>query len=365
MQKLAAEQARRGHEVHVLTASSSNTPTQDRPWTSHVIPKLGIRFAHYRSVFSAKREREITAVIAKVAPDVVHAHAIAFQIGYRWMPPARKTGMTVVATFHDAMHVRYGKVTGREAHPALTELRRFRWSYNPLRNAMIASFLRSANALVAVSDALRDYLQPHCPKPIRTVHNGIDLDFWTPDGSQRDVRESLGLPVDAAVFLIAGRLGGDKGLPLALSALPHDALLLVAGDVGPTVARDPRCRVFPRQSSQDMKKLFAACDAVLVPSTYLDPFPTVCLEAMASGKPVLATSMGGAKEAVADGETGWVIDPSDRDAWARRMEWCASNRNDAAEKGRNGRRMAEARFGITRMADDMHDVYAGTGVVRT
>lgn len=358
MQKLATEQARQGHDVHVLSASSSATPMHDHPWTNHVIPKLGIRFSHYRSVFSGRREREVMAVIKEVSPDVVHAHAIAFQIGYRWMPAARKAGIRVVGTFHDAMHIRYGKVTGRESNPALDEFRRFRWSYNPLRNALIASYLRSADALVAVSDALREYVQPLTPKSIQTIHNGIDLDFWKPTENQRAARQALELPIEAPIFLIAGRLGGSKGLPLALTALPRNALLLVAGEVGTLATRDRRCRVFERQSQEAMKRLYLASDAVLVPSNYLDPFPTVCLEAMASGRPVIATSMGGAKEAVSENETGWILDPDDSGAWASRMEWCALNRNDMTEIGKAARRLAEARFDVKYMAKNMERIYS-------
>lgn len=357
---LAAEQSRRGHDIHLLVAMPEGVLPAPGPWTVHALARKGNRFAHWRSVFSGARAREVAAAVAAISPDVAHAHAVAFQIGYRWIPAVRGAGIPIVATFHDAMHVRYGKVTGSERRPALTECARFRWSYNPVRHAMIRRFLRSANALVAVSDALRTYLERYRLGRIETIRNGIDLSFWSATASRAEARASLGLPERGCIFLIAGRLGGEKGLSTAIAALPAGATLLVAGEAPASYGlSDPtRFRVFPRQSPTDMKTLYAACDAALVPSGYLDPFPTVCLEAMAMSRSVLATSMGGARESVTDGETGWILNPNDTDAWAKRMEWCSAHQAENDEIGKRGREKTETAFGIGRMADHMERVYA-------
>ncbi len=360
MCELATEQARRGHDVHLLTA----TDGMDGPWTAHRIGPKGMRFAHYRSVFSGRRAEEVLSVVRRVSADAIHLHAAAFQIGYRWLPSARALGIPATVTFHDAMHVRYGKVVGDETLPALRELRRFRWSYNPLRHAMIRGFLRSAGALVAVSDALRTYLERYGLGPMQTVRNGIDLEAWSPS-PRAEARATLGLPADKTVFLIAGRLGGEKGLATALAALPSGSILAIAGD-GSAPDDPARFRAFPRQDAAGMRSLYAACNAVLVPSTYLDPFPTVCLEAMAMARPILATTLGGATEAVVDGATGWAIDPFDIGAWKDRMKWCASHCNVLDDVGRAGRSRAESAFSIGRMADDMERVYSsakGKGMV--
>jgi glycosyltransferase involved in cell wall biosynthesis len=68
-----------------------------------------------------------------------------------------------------------------------------------------------------------------------------------------------------------------------------------------------------------LKAAYAISTTVVVPSQYLDPFPTVVLEAMACGKPIIGTCMGGIPEIVVDGTTGFIIGPQDFNALSLRL----------------------------------------------
>jgi len=359
MCELSRAQADAGNEIHILTVASATAKHQSGPWTVHTVPTLPQRFAHMRSVFSRSRAREVMNIINTIKPDVIHAHAIAFQIGYLWTKTAREYGYSIVVTCHDAMLVRYGKAVGNERFPALMEARRFRWSYNPLRHVMIRRLLANARAITAVSDALRAYLMRYGIEPMKTIHNGIDMRVWKPTESRQAARARLELPFDRCYFLIAGRLGGDKGLGTALKALPANAGLIIAGEASQWASQNDtqHLHFFPRQSAENMRALYAACDAVLVPSEYLDPFPTVCLEAMAMGRAVLSTSMGGAQEAVQHEKTGWILDPSDLRIWKQQMEWCVQHRTKLDTMGIVGRKHANEYFSIGRMMKNVEHVY--------
>lgn len=344
----------RGHEVHLLTSApkGSFSAMQDGIHI-HTTPRRSLRFAHFRSVFSQKVASETLAVIDAVQPDLIHAHGLAWQTGYRWIKGAVQRGIPVVYTCHGVMHIAYGKVTGSEKHLWLRDLKRTRWETNPFRNMLIRRALNQTKKIICVSDTLKKYIARFGYTNTVTLHNGIDLSFWKVTTSQADARKQLGLPADRPLFLLAGRLGHDKGGDVIAKSLPPDAELILAGDIPKGGFDNIKDRVhsFRNQSPEKMRLLYCACDAAVVPSIYLDPFPTVCLESMAMSRPVIATTFGGAKEAVIDGVTGWVINPEDTDAFRKKLEWCTEHRSELSAFGKAGRKRMEEVFSL--------DIYIG------
>lgn len=147
---------------------------------------------------------------------------------------------------------------------------------------------------------------------------------------REESRAALDLPSEAVLFLVVARLSWWKGVHVAIDAFARycdrvsaPALLLVVG--GPaepgdeeyegslhaqviSLGLDDRIRFFGPRS--DVERFYDACDVVLVPSVRPDPFPTVVLEAGVAGRAAVVTAMGGAKEALVDGVTGIVAEPT-------------------------------------------------------
>jgi glycosyltransferase involved in cell wall biosynthesis len=163
------------------------------------------------------------------------------------------------------------------------------------------------------------------------VGNGIAERFFTAraDG----LRERLGVPATAPLFGIVGRLDPHKGHDVLLDAfagLAHEppAHLVVAGGAlfAAGVARIEgfaahlerridelglRERVHRLGHVADTAPVFAALDAVVVPSTAPESSPRTIAEAQAAGCPVLASAIGGVPELVRDGDTGLLVPPGD------------------------------------------------------
>ncbi len=352
--------SRLGHEVHILTAGASGSfPDTKDGIRIHTIPVIPRRWAHYRSVFSVRREREVMEVIENIQPDLIHAHGLAWQLGYRWIKPATEHGIPVIYTAHGVMTVAYGKVLDGVPHEISQDLRRMRWEYNPFRNVLIRKALNHCKKIICVSDALKNFLAETGLRNLTTIRNGIDLNFWKEQVSREDARKQLDIPKAKTVFLFAGRIGHDKGSTALDSALPENALLIVAGDTRAGAFGRIKNRVlcYENQSAEQMRLLYAACDVAVVPSIYLDPFPTVCLEAMACSRPVIATCFGGSKEAVLDSITGWIVDPNNQIQLREKLQWCIDHREECEVVGKNARKHMEESFSIERYLQKVMKIY--------
>lgn len=209
--------------------------------------------------------------------------------------------------------------------------------------------LRAARHIVAISargknEIERLYGTP--PEKVTVVYNGVDLARFHPDNRTRwreEARDSLGIPREAWLLAFVGSGFARKGLGPLMEAVatlrPRGIHLLVAGKGRHEAYRRLETRlgldgavtwIPPRP---DVERIYAAADAVALPARY-EPFGNVHLEALASGTPVLTSSMSGGAEVVRDGVNGAVtasLEPSEiakglraiRDSDARRLALAA------------------------------------------
>ncbi len=205
-----------------------------------------------------------------------------------------------------------------------------------------------AGKIVANSRMVRDeiihwYETP--PERIAVVYNGLPGgEFPLPAEADRaHARAALGLPEDDYAVLFAGTGWGRKGLPHALAAidmLPSgvNERLLVAGRGNPKSFL-PMASTRTRDRTRflgpvcNMRALYAAADVFLAPTLY-DPFSNACLEALASGLPVLTTQANGFAEIIEPGIEGEVVAPEWREGGeelaAALLKWADPARRNAA-----------------------------------
>ncbi len=244
------------------------------------------------------------------------------------------------------------------------------------RDALLQRFTRGwADKVVAVSQAVAAELaatEKIDPGKVLVIQNGIDLERFrigADEEKQRreTARQAWGASENDLVVGAVGRLHGPKGLEylvqafaLAKSEEPR-LRLVIAGD-GPerenleNLARDRRIEVLFLGYQTDPIPLYPGFDIYALPSL-AEGSPNALLEAMACGRPAIASRVGGVPEAAIDGESGILVEPRNPAALAKALLDLAKDPPRRNALGRAARERVEADFDLAKKVDQHQDLY--------
>src|SRR5579859_4456070 len=247
-----------------------------------------------------------------------------------------------------------------------------------VRNALHYMIPRFSTRVVTVSQAVRDHMLKDAAKfagRFAFVRGAIDVEpFLRAEGRAR-VRAEWGVKDDEVLIGMAGRVTRWKGQSVFVQAAKliaerHSQVKFAA--VGGVFDTEKfymdRFRKEVHESGlenkltindfrADMPDVFAAFDIFVLPSILPEPFGLVVIEAMASGKPVVATAPGGPSETVADGESGYLVPPSDPAALAAALERLIRDPELRVRMGAAGRKRACELFSLERYVRDFEALY--------
>lgn len=280
----------------------------------------------------------LKSLLRELAPDVVHFHgALAALLGLG-VPKAQSTWVYTAHNFSS---------TGISGYL--------------VRNSWLA---KKMDAVIAVSESLADALidQGVPQEKIAVIHNGIDLELFTPEPFICQQRDPL--------FLGIGRLVPEKGFAYLLEAVAQvkaagwrRVRLIIAGD-GPM--RPHLANLVQELNINDMvqfaghvsnpHRLLQDTFAVVTPSLY-EGLGIVNIEAMAMGRPVISTRTGGISEVVVHGETGLLVPPKTSGALAEAMILLLGSPGTAERMGMAGALRAHAHFSAKNMTAATLRVY--------
>jgi glycosyltransferase involved in cell wall biosynthesis len=194
--------------------------------------------------------------------------------------------------------------------------------------------LLGARLVIAASSALAESARELGATEVQVIPSGVEL----PD--------EVGKEASPPEVLYAGRLSPEKGI-LELVEAASGLNLVVAGD-GPLRDRVPGARGFVPHDELD--RLYARAAVVACPSRR-EGFGVACLEAMAHGRPVVATSVGGLRDLVVDGKTGLLVPPGDVSALRSALERLLEDADLRRALGAAARERARMRFSWDKVAE--------------
>jgi L-malate glycosyltransferase len=288
----------------------------------------------------------LSRFIKQLRPDVLHAHdphavamaALALSMSTQLAKPP------LVASRRVDFHLRGSALS--------------RWKY------------RQVDCFICASDAIRQMLVGDGVPEMRavTVHEGIDLGH-VEAAPPAKLHEELWLPHHAPLVGNVAALVPHKGqrhlIEAAMLVLPQvpDARFILAGEgeLRPALERQIREHHLEKHVllvgfRPDVLSLHKAFD-IFVMSSLTEGLGTSLLDAMACGKPIVATTAGGIPEVVVDGETGCLVAPRDHEGMARAIVSLLKDEALRRRMGEAGRTRARVHFSAERMVQDTLRVY--------
>jgi glycosyltransferase involved in cell wall biosynthesis len=284
--------------------------------------------------------RNLPAALIRFAGELRRAQASVFHMHLNW-----------------PLGCRYATTAALVARvPAVVSTAHLCAPVNDIRFGAMRMRLRTAivDRYVAVSSAMTAGLRDTLGIPeakIRVIQNGIDVGAF---GRPCDpaLRAQLSGGTNRPLVFTPARLHAQKGHTFLLEAAAQvpDAIFVLAGDGEERPRLEEQAgqlqiadRVRFLGNRQDIPALMACCDLFVLPSLY-EGLPLSVLEAMAAGRPVVATAVSGTPEAVIDGVTGLLVPPSDAASLSAAIRRVLSDPELADRIARAGRTAVAEKF---------------------
>ena len=371
-----------GHEVLIISTAqkkeSAGFKNVRGVGVHSIYAEYNLFWRAYRSLYNPQVIEPLRKIINDFKPDIVQAHNIHIYLSYHALKVAKKSGAKVFLTAHDVMPFHYGKLTEFINPNDLScpekfnykisvwrQIKRAGKTYNPLRNLIIRHYLKYVDKIFAVSNALKQALEDNGIKNVAVIHNGIDVSDWVVGNMAiQDFKEKYNIQ-NKKVILFGGRLGWLKGgreiclaMKNIIKTIP-DAVLLLVGkidgevkeilDFADSLKINDNIITVGWLSGDELRAAYHVADIVTAPSICFDSFPTVNLEAMACRKPVIATYFGGSREAVKDGETGYIVNPFNIEELAEKIIYLLKNPEIAEKFDEAGYERVKEKFSLEKM----------------
>ena len=346
---LSKELIRQGHEVYVITYPHKDIRDIDG---IHVIGTKGVNIPGLRGLFFAiNAKKELKELIEREDIDIIHGHYL-FPAGWASVKAGKSTNTKTYVTSHGS---------------DMFELYKKQAYTRPL----IRKVLKDADVVLAVSNALKDEIIktkiPNIEKKVRLHWNSVDINkFKTTKENESKFRKELvhefNIAADKPIILFVGNIIKRKNVDLLLEAkkqLNTKANLVVVGD-GPLLEQlkakaekeyfDGNLEnVYFTGSRTDVEDIIPSCDLLVLPS-FTESFGLVLIEALACGKPVIGSNVGGIKEIITD-DVGLLIDPNDSEDLTKAIDRILTDKN-LMEKFKSNARNRAKDFAETKLPYD-------------
>ncbi|WP_405269233.1 glycosyltransferase family 4 protein [Methanobrevibacter sp.] len=286
-----------GHEVYVITYPHNDIKDIDG---IHVIGTKGLNIPGVRGLmFKMNAKKALEELLEKEDIDIIHGHYL-FPAGAAAVEVGKEHGIKTYVTAHGS---------------DMFEL----YKTQPLMRSTLKKVLRDADGVFAVSNALRHEIiatgVTGIANKTKISWNSVDIDKFSAKSNDSFKKENK--LEDKPIVLFVGNLIKRKNVDSLLEAkkIAHsDYYLVIVGD-GPQfkklrkkVEDDNIHDVIFTGSRNDVEEIIPSCDVLVLPS-FSESFGLVLIEALACGKPVIGSDVGGITEIIND-DVGLLVDPN-------------------------------------------------------
>ena len=371
----------RGHVITIITTSHrypGNRPDRDnlQEWAEvFTLPISGpFLSVKYGLDFAFKTIRKVKKLHKHKKFDIIHGHS-----GYSML--ALITGISAKTSNLPSIHSIYCPI--QVAGGNVVKL---------FSNKILSKFYFSqVDKIIAVTKNVRSSLTNAgvTENMIAEILPGINTELYNPNVSGDDARKRYNIDPDQPTLIYVGNLTIQKGLSILIDALnivakdiPNIKLLMVLNmpleryknpgrldvDMGQFFKIKEKIKhyglednIIPLGLLDNMPQVMAASDGFITPflnTVGIVDYPTSLLEAMAVGKPVIATRVGGIPEIIKHNENGMLVEPNNVDELVTAILYMLNNKEEAKNMGKEGAKTIFEKFRLEIVAAELERIYA-------
>lgn len=305
-----------------------------------------------------------------------HVLEIKGMFDFEWVLKAcrlvRREGVALIHA-HEFTGNTYGALVARLVgipFVATVHGKNYYWEQNKRRLAYRA--VSCIATMVAVSEDLKRFITESVGVPakrVKVIYNGQEVLPSIGLEEKRRLRAELDLEDNGQVVGVVGSLYPVKGhqyllaaAPEVLKIYPRTIFLIVGtGELESSLKEEVHCRGLEKQVRflgfrEDVSALLSLMDVFVLPSLS-EGLSVALLEAMAAGKPVVATNVGGNPELIVNNETGFLISSRDVHSLTAKLLLFLADKPYAIKLGENGRKRVQRHFSLQAMVNNYQDLY--------
>ena len=333
-----------------------------------------------KSIYNGEARKNIARLADDTKPDIAHFHNIHGHLTTSIIEPLRKRGIPIVWTCHDyrlvcpnTSFLSRGEVCERCLPTRYWNAPLQRCKKGSLPASVVAMLTSYWERMTGVPRRVDRFITPSRFLREKMIEGRIDGDKITamPNFTDLDIRSDA---EEGDYFIYTGRLSHEKGIDILIRAagsIEGVKLLLVGeGPVEEELKREAekygnsRVEFTGFLSGEDFERTVAGARFIVLPSRWYENLPFSIMEAMAAGKPIVATDIGGIPEMVDDGETGLLFPIGDEEALRGCLARMNSDPELRREMGRRGREKAARFYGRDRHYESIMEVYDAVRAAR-
>ncbi len=346
--ELGKHLVQQGHRSLVVSGGGRLVELLEREGSSHVSMKVGVK-----SPLCLKYILPLRQLLLKERVDILHLRSrLPAWIGYlAWKSIPKKKRPLLVTTFHGFYSI--------NAYSAI---------------------MTKGDVVIAVSESIQKHIAEHYSKEqnVVSIFRGVDTDTFNPESVSSDRLDSLrakwGVVPGKPVIMLPARMTRLKGQDVFLMSLAslqdrNFQAILVGDEPESSTYKNEIANIIEKYNLKDCVKMVGHCSDmaaalllsdIVVSATSSTPeaFGRIAVEAMAMGKPVIATAHGGSLEIVIDNETGWLVEPSNSLAMSKVLDEALSmSKEQLSCIGENGRNRVLSKFTTKTMCEQTVETY--------
>lgn len=392
IEKAAHGLAERGHNVKIISTTLEKNKTEiinENGYEHEILfATLNKYLQSWQCIYNKPLLNKFKNILQDFKPDIVHFHNVHYYFSYSALSVAQQFTKKIFFTFHSTVVFSEYKFSAfvdfnqpkiqnsfnykiNNFKKILRDLR----AGNPLKSFLIKKYLKKTKQMFGVSEQLCKALTENGICPISTLYNGLDVQEYEVNEKDKQTFLNQHNLNGKKLILFGGRINSLKGIFYLLDAFNEvtlkrpDAHLLIIGS-GDKASENLMIKKISKYSindkvthinwmpHHDFTIALAASDLITVPSVYLDPCPTITLEAMAAAKPVIGSCFGGNPEMITDGLNGFMVNPIDKKIFTEKILNLLSDHDLSKQFGENGNRIIKNKFNILDHVDSLERFYA-------